>query len=66
LRGKKAGCQVWALAEKEMGQRLVADVDGQEFAEEGGAVGEGAEGSVAQAGVTVEEEEEGGHALGEG
>ena len=49
-----------------MGQRLVADVDGQEFAEEGGAVGEGAEGSVAQAGVTVEEEEEGGHALGEG
>lgn len=35
---------------------LLADVDGEEFAEEGGAGGEDAEGSGAEAGVAVEEE----------
>jgi hypothetical protein len=35
---------------------LLADVDGEEFAEEGGAGSEDAEGSGAEAGVAVEEE----------
>jgi hypothetical protein len=49
-----------------MREGLVADVDGEEFAEEGGASGEGAQGSVAEARVSVEEEQERGHALREG
>ena len=49
-----------------MRERLVADVDGEEFAEEGGTSGEGAQGSGAELGVAVEEKQERGHALREG
>jgi hypothetical protein len=52
--------------QEEVRKGLFADVDGEEFPEKGGAGGEDVEGSGAEAGMAVEEEKEGGHALREG
>jgi hypothetical protein len=54
------------VVQEEVREGLFADVDGEEFSEERGAGGEGAEGSGAEAGMAIEEEQEGGHALREG
>src|ERR1700728_1317737 len=52
--------------QEEVRKGLFADVDGEEFPEKGGTGGEDVEGSGAEAGMAVEEEKEGGHALREG
>jgi hypothetical protein len=45
-----------SVVEEEMREGLMADVDGEQFAEECGASSEGAQGSGAELGVAVEEE----------
>jgi hypothetical protein len=65
-RDEEQGCQFGCMTEEEVRERLVADVDGEEFAEESRAGGEDAQGPSAKARVAVEEEKERGHALREG
>lgn len=65
-RGEEQRGEGWSVVEEEVREGLFADVDGEELSEEGGAGGEGAEGSGAEAGMAVEQEKEGGHALREG
>ena len=63
---QQRGGESRSVTEDETRQGLFTDVDGEEFAEEGGVSGEGLEGSIAEAWVAIEEQQEGGHAPREG
>jgi hypothetical protein len=65
-RDEEQGCQFGRMTEEEVREWLVADVDGEEFAEEGRAGGEDTQGPSAKARVAIKEEQERGHALREG
>lgn len=58
MHGQQQRSQLCSVMQDEAREGLLADMDGEEFAEEGGAGGEDAEGSGAEARVAVEEEQE--------
>lgn len=64
--GKEKRAKLRAMAQSEAGEGPLADMDGEHLAEKAGAMGEGAEGAVAQGGEAIEEEHEAGHALRQG
>lgn len=63
VRSQQQGPEGGAVAQKEVGQRLLSDVDGEELAKERGARGEDGEDAAAQARPAIEEQEESGHLL---